>query len=105
MVARVYPDGDLRVNIEGKTWTFNPLCVSLAPRTAEYNNTMRANERQEHAGELGEACNILYLSKFMNYSFDLILSFGFVVFGICFFLFVLIVNCPMIFVYVLHYFI
>nr|XP_027212420.1 E3 ubiquitin-protein ligase MIB2-like isoform X1 [Penaeus vannamei] len=52
VVARVYPDGDLRVNIEGKTWTFNPLCVSLAPRTAEYNNTMRANERQEHAGPL-----------------------------------------------------
>lgn len=54
VVARVYPDGDLRVNIEGKTWTFNPLCVSLAPRTAEYNNTMRANERQEHAGKLIE---------------------------------------------------
>ncbi|XP_076044605.1 E3 ubiquitin-protein ligase mind bomb 2 isoform X4 [Oratosquilla oratoria] len=53
VVAKVYPDGDLRVNIEGKTWTFNPLCVSLAPHNnAEYNNTMRANERQEHASPL-----------------------------------------------------
>ena len=51
IVARVYSDGDLRVNVEGKTWTFNPLCVSLAPRSAEYNNTMRANERQDHSAE------------------------------------------------------
>ncbi|KAG0711656.1 E3 ubiquitin-protein ligase MIB2 [Chionoecetes opilio] len=51
IVARVYSDGDLRVNVEGKTWTFNPLCVSLAPRSAEYNNTMRANERQDHSTE------------------------------------------------------
>ncbi|XP_045602948.1 E3 ubiquitin-protein ligase MIB2 isoform X3 [Procambarus clarkii] len=51
VVARVYPDGDLRVNVEGKTWTFNPQCVTIAPRSAEYNNTMRANERQEHPSE------------------------------------------------------
>lgn len=51
VVARVYPDGDLRVNVEGKTWTFNPQCVTLAPRSAEYNNTMRANERQENPSE------------------------------------------------------
>ncbi|CAL4158048.1 unnamed protein product [Meganyctiphanes norvegica] len=47
VVAKVYPDGDLRVNIEGRTWTFNPMCVTLAPRNTEYNNTMRANERHE----------------------------------------------------------
>ncbi|KAG7169704.1 E3 ubiquitin-protein ligase MIB2-like [Homarus americanus] len=45
VVARVYPDGDLRVSVEGKTWTFNPQCVVSAPRSTEYNNTMRANER------------------------------------------------------------
>ncbi|XP_050691337.1 E3 ubiquitin-protein ligase MIB2-like isoform X2 [Eriocheir sinensis] len=53
VVARVYSDGDLRVNVEGKTWTFNPLCVVPAPRSAEYNNTMRANERQDHNTEGG----------------------------------------------------
>lgn len=53
VVARVYSDGDLRVSVEGKTWTFNPLCVVPAPRSAEYNNTMRANERQDHTAEGG----------------------------------------------------
>ncbi|KAK7069478.1 E3 ubiquitin-protein ligase mib2, partial [Halocaridina rubra] len=59
VIARVYPDGDLRVNVEGKTWTFNPLCVSLAPRNAEYNNTMRANERHEHASPLASVLHQL----------------------------------------------
>ena len=78
VVASVYPDGDLRVNIDGKTWTFNPLCVSPAPHASpaapstgaapgtaaatttaapgaqppHYHNTMRANHRQaDHASE------------------------------------------------------
>lgn len=55
MVARVYPDGDLRVNVEGKTWTFNPLCVTLAPRTtpfaspptSDHDNNNRATDQQQ----------------------------------------------------------
>ncbi|KAL7645433.1 UNVERIFIED_CONTAM: hypothetical protein RMT77_003819 [Armadillidium vulgare] len=50
VIAKVYPDGDLRVNIEGKTWTFNPLCVQIVPHNSEYNNTMKANERLDQTG-------------------------------------------------------
>ncbi|XP_071451950.1 E3 ubiquitin-protein ligase MIB2 [Hetaerina americana] len=40
-VIKVYADGDLRVSVDGKTWTFNPLCVRLVPGSAtEVNNTM-----------------------------------------------------------------
>ncbi|XP_071109275.1 E3 ubiquitin-protein ligase MIB2-like isoform X1 [Haliotis cracherodii] len=40
-VLKVYTDGDLRVNVEGQTWTFNPLCCQLIPHGAqEMNNTM-----------------------------------------------------------------
>lgn len=28
-VVKVYSDGDLRVTVDGQTWTFNPACVSL----------------------------------------------------------------------------
>lgn len=52
-VLKVYSDGDLRVNVDGHTWTFNPMCVVLVPGSAaELNNTMTANEREEHASPL-----------------------------------------------------
>uniref|UniRef100_T1JDF9 RING-type E3 ubiquitin transferase n=1 Tax=Strigamia maritima TaxID=126957 RepID=T1JDF9_STRMM len=48
-VIKVYSDGDLRVNVEGQTWTFNPLTVIAIPGSAaELSNTMTANEREEH---------------------------------------------------------
>lgn len=30
-VIKIYPDGDLRVDINGHTWTFNPMNVTLVP--------------------------------------------------------------------------
>jgi E3 ubiquitin-protein ligase mind-bomb len=51
-VIKIYSDGDLRVSIDGQTWTFNPLCVQLVPGSAtELSNTMNANTREEHASE------------------------------------------------------
>ena len=40
-VLQVYPDGDLKIDVAGRSWTFNPLCCSkvgqdgvpLTPRT------------------------------------------------------------------------
>lgn len=52
-VTKVYTDGDLRVNVDGQTWTFNPLCVVHVPGSAtEISNTMTANTREEHANPL-----------------------------------------------------
>ncbi|XP_063229552.1 E3 ubiquitin-protein ligase MIB2 [Bacillus rossius redtenbacheri] len=62
-VIKIYTDGDLRVCIEGKTWTFNPLCVTLVPGSAtELNNTMHANQqREEHASPLASLLSNLVL--------------------------------------------
>lgn len=52
-VTKVYTDGDLRVSVDGQTWTFNPLCVVPVPGSAtEISNTMTANTREEHANPL-----------------------------------------------------
>ncbi|XP_035211065.1 E3 ubiquitin-protein ligase MIB2-like [Stegodyphus dumicola] len=52
-ITKIYSDGDLRVNVDGQTWTFNPLCVTSVPGTAtEMNNTMTANQREEHTHPL-----------------------------------------------------
>ncbi|GAB6018437.1 hypothetical protein CHUAL_000145 [Chamberlinius hualienensis] len=49
-VLKVYVDGDLRVKVNGHTWTYNPLCAQLASSSiAELNNTMIAHEHEEHA--------------------------------------------------------
>lgn len=51
-VIKIYSDGDLRVSIDGQTWTLNPLCVQLVPGSAtELSNTMHANTREEHASK------------------------------------------------------
>lgn len=34
-VVKVYADGDLRVSVEGATWTLNPLCVNLEPQRVD----------------------------------------------------------------------
>ena len=39
-IVKVYEDQDLRVTVDGQTWTFNPKCVSLVPGSDnETNNT------------------------------------------------------------------
>lgn len=30
-VVNVFPSGDVRVKVNGKTWTFNPRCMEAAP--------------------------------------------------------------------------
>lgn len=46
-VVKVYADGDLRVTVDGQTWTFNPLCVTLLPGSMlEMNNTMLHHQQQ-----------------------------------------------------------
>lgn len=48
-VTKVYDDGDLRVTVDGQTWTLNPLCLTPLPGSAtELHNTMAASVRQEH---------------------------------------------------------
>lgn len=51
-VIKVYDDGDLRVTVDGQTWTLNPLCLTPLPGSAtELHNTMAASVRQEHTSE------------------------------------------------------
>ena len=52
-VLKVYTDGDLRVLVEGHTWTFNPSCCTLLPHGAQdINNTMNSSaEREEHTSK------------------------------------------------------
>jgi E3 ubiquitin-protein ligase mind-bomb len=52
-VTKIYSDGDLRVTVDGQTWTFNPLCVHLMPGSAtELNNTLQTNEREKRLSML-----------------------------------------------------
>ena len=60
IISKVYPDGDLRVDLDSRTWTFNPMCVTLVTSNTEYNNTMRANERQEPTGNFWNLLNSVY---------------------------------------------
>lgn len=47
-IIKVYADGDLRVTVDGKTWTFNPQCVYQVPESAtEMNNTMISHQSRE----------------------------------------------------------
>lgn len=65
-VLKVYSDGDLRVKVNGQSWTLNPLCVIPAPGSAtELNNTMTANEREEHANPMAPL-----LPKFLDQQLD-----------------------------------
>jgi E3 ubiquitin-protein ligase mind-bomb len=54
-IVKVYEDHDLRVTVDGQTWTFNPQCVSLMPGSAtEMNNTMISHpSREETNSRLG----------------------------------------------------
>ena len=46
---RVYPDDDIRVVVEGKTFTLNPKCCSLANRgKREQNNTLTGVDVREN---------------------------------------------------------
>nr|CAD7409272.1 unnamed protein product [Timema poppensis] len=64
-VIKIYFDDDLRVSIEGQTWTFNPRCVTLVPGSAtELNNTMHANQqREEHANPLASLLSNLFIGQ------------------------------------------
>ena len=38
-VIKIYPDGDLRVTLDGHTWTFNPLSVTRIGASADIGNS------------------------------------------------------------------
>ncbi|XP_067011890.2 E3 ubiquitin-protein ligase MIB2 [Anabrus simplex] len=70
-VIKIYSDGDLRVSIEGQTWTFNPLCVQLVPGSAtEINNTMHANQREEHTNPIASLLSNLSIDERESTSMD-----------------------------------
>lgn len=46
-IIKVYSDGDLRIQLDGRAWTLNPQCVRLVPGSAtELSNTMHADQNQ-----------------------------------------------------------
>jgi E3 ubiquitin-protein ligase mind-bomb len=56
-VLKVYPDRDLRVCVDGSTWTFNPQCLSLVPGSAmELFNSMGSNHHQRDDSEHQSKC-------------------------------------------------
>ncbi|XP_057380632.1 E3 ubiquitin-protein ligase MIB2-like [Daphnia carinata] len=62
-VTKVYDDGDLRVTVDGQTWTLNPLCLTPLPGSAtELHNTMAASVRQEHINPLASLLSHLLVS-------------------------------------------
>jgi len=62
-VTRVYDDGDLRVIVDGQTWTWNPLCLTPLPGSAsELHNTMAASIQQEHTNPLASLLSHLLIS-------------------------------------------
>ncbi|EFX67755.1 hypothetical protein DAPPUDRAFT_261080 [Daphnia pulex] len=62
-VTKVYDDGDLRVTVDGQTWTLNPLCLTPLPGSAtELHNTMAASIRQEHINPLASLLSHLLVS-------------------------------------------
>lgn len=46
-VVKVYADGDLRVTVDGQTWTFNPLCVTLDPLSVMDTNSSLRHQRED----------------------------------------------------------
>ena len=46
-VVKIYADGDLRVEVNGSTWTFNPACVS---KTQNDISEVTAPIRQDPTG-------------------------------------------------------
>ncbi|XP_046396249.1 E3 ubiquitin-protein ligase MIB2 [Ischnura elegans] len=74
-VIRVYGDGDLRVSVDGKTWTFNPLCVRLVPGSAtEVNNTMATHPegRIDRPNPLASLLSNLLEKKLESTSIDML---------------------------------
>lgn len=49
-VAKIYSDGDLRVNIDDQAWTLNPFCLELVPETETTTNYSELSDelRSEH---------------------------------------------------------
>lgn len=62
-VVKVYADGDLRVTVDGQTWTLNPLCLTPLPGSAtELHNTMAASVRQEHTSKNHTLNDFIYVN-------------------------------------------
>ncbi|XP_037090212.1 E3 ubiquitin-protein ligase MIB2-like [Pollicipes pollicipes] len=62
-ITKIYADGDLRVSVDGQTWTINPMCVSPlcpGPPTAD-PNSMRSRDRDDQPGAL-----VSFISSFLE---------------------------------------
>lgn len=48
-VQKVYRDGDLRVQVDSHTWTFNPICCTLLSTGGGHNpeNTIAGSNQQD----------------------------------------------------------
>jgi Mind bomb SH3 repeat domain len=65
-VTKVYDDGDLRVTVDGQTWTLNPLCLTPLPGSAtELHNTMAASIRQEHISRSFESLLLFFFLEIL----------------------------------------
>jgi hypothetical protein len=58
-VIKIYPDGDMRVQLGGHIWTFNPMSVTLVPAGSEAANSFTEASR----GKEAEALTCLRLSR------------------------------------------
>ncbi|CAG0880694.1 unnamed protein product [Cyprideis torosa] len=68
-IIKLYPDGDLRVQVDGKVWTLNPSNVSLVPGSQlELNNTMATNSREDSNGSTFGSTLAHYLSTTLDLS-------------------------------------
>ncbi|VDH99791.1 E3 ubiquitin-protein ligase mind-bomb [Mytilus galloprovincialis] len=45
-VISIYPDGDLRVTVNGNTYTLNPICCTVPSQEPDVNNTDRFPDRE-----------------------------------------------------------
>ena len=61
-VIKVYPDGDLRVEVGTQIWTLNPACCTVAQQqTANMNNTNGAFDRP--AESTSSMCEFTYIQS------------------------------------------
>ncbi|XP_077998099.1 E3 ubiquitin-protein ligase MIB2-like [Glandiceps talaboti] len=65
-VLKVYTDGDLRVSVNGSTWTYNPSCASLVQvhgSKQDANNTMSADREDLETNSLSTLLDQLIISQ------------------------------------------
>ena len=68
VVAKVYANGDLRVNVDGKTWTFSPACVvPIATGTVNYDDKHSRNSIFGHEPHHGMHTRLFPVYNYSSY--------------------------------------